>query len=245
MRTNSKASRFLTGPFILATAGLSLFTLNCGDDGTPATGTAGASTLPMSGAGGSASQGGSSAGMAGATATAGTTTTAGTTGTAGTSTTAGSGGVGGGTGGAGGAGGGSAGTGGGSSGSGGGGGSSATFGPVKALLAMSCKGAKCHDAASTQLDFTTSDGLYTRLTSPIPNDIPHCPGDALVNKAMPDQSLLVRVLKGNTMCSKAGGGMEQIARMPDHCGEGGNNPPCLTEAQIKVVSDWIVAGAPQ
>lgn len=242
MSTNSKASRLLTGPFILATAGLSLFALNCGDDGTPTTGTAGTSTLPMSGAGGSASQGGSSAGMAGGPVTAGTTTTAGTTGTAGTATTAGSGGVGGGSAGAGGS---SAGAGGGSSGSGGGGGSGAAFGPVKALLAMSCKGAKCHDAASSQMDFTTSDGLYTRLTSPIPNDIPHCPGDTPVLKNMPDQSLLVRVLKGAAMCSKAGGGMEEIARMPDHCGEGGNNPPCLTDAQIKVVSDWIAAGAPQ
>ncbi|HEX2875820.1 MAG TPA: hypothetical protein VHP33_31435 [Polyangiaceae bacterium] len=241
MRTSSKPSRSFTGPFILATAGLSLFAINCGDDAASTTGTAGTSTLPMSGAGGSASQGGSGAGMAGTTTTAGTSTTAGTTGTAGTATAAGSGGVGGGSAGSGG----SGGSGGGSSGSGGGGGSAAAFGPVQSLLAMSCKGGKCHDAASMQMDFTTADGLYMRLTSPIPNDIPHCPGDALVNKGMPDQSLLVRVLKGSTMCSKAGGGMEQIARMPDHCGEGGNNPPCLTEMQIKVVSDWVAAGAPQ
>lgn len=239
----SKPSRLLTGPFILATAGLSLFAINCGDDGTPATGTAGTSTLPMSGAGGSVAQGGSSAGMA----TGGTVTTGGSSAgsggsTAGTATTAGAGGTGGS---AGGAGGGGAGTGGSSSGSGGGGGSGAAFGPVKALLAMSCKGAKCHDAASDEMDWTTSDGLYTRLTSPIPNTIDHCPGDTPVLKNMADQSLLVRVLKGNTMCSKAGGGMAQLARMPDHCGEGGNNPPCLTDAQIKIVSDWIAAGAPQ
>jgi len=241
MPTSPKTSRRLTGPFILATAGLSLFALHCGDDGTTATGTAGTSTLPMSGAGGTASQGGSTVGMAGSAITAGT-ATGGSTGTAGTATAAGSGGV---SGGAGGSGGGSGGAGGSSSGSGGGGGSGAAFGPVKALLAMSCKGAKCHDAASEEMDWVTSDGLYMRLTSPIPNDIEHCPGDTPVTKGMAEQSLLVRVLKGNTMCSKAGGGMAQLARMPDHCGEGGNNPPCLTDAQIKVVSDWIAGGAPE
>ena len=94
------------------------------------------------------------------------------------------------------------------------------------------------------MDWTTSDGLYMRLTTAIPNDIPHCAGDVAVTKNMADQSLLVRVLKGAAMCKK-GNGMEQIARMPDHCGEGGNNPPCLTDAQIKVVSDWIAAGAPE
>ena len=119
----------------------------------------------------------------------------------------------------------------------------ASFGPVKELLGKSCAGGKCHSAESQQVDWVTAEGLYMRLTTPLTGS-PHCAPDTAVIKNMPDQSLLVRVLKGSTMCSKAGGGMEEIARMPDHCGEGGNNPPCLTEAQIKIVTDWISAGAP-
>jgi hypothetical protein len=55
-----------------------------------------------------------------------------------------------------------------------------TFDQVKALFSKTCAGAKCHDAASDQMDWITSDGLYMRLTSPIPNGIPHCVGNTPV-----------------------------------------------------------------
>jgi hypothetical protein len=99
----------------------------------------------------------------------------------------------------------------------------------------------CHDSASMQIDLTSSDSLYANLTMPLAN-VPHCVGDKPVVANMADSSLLVRAIKGTTMCSKNGGGMEELARMPDHCGEQGR-PPCLTEAQIKLVSDWVNAGA--
>jgi hypothetical protein len=113
---------------------------------------------------------------------------------------------------------------------------------VKELLAMSCAGNMCHGAPSAQLDLVTAEGLHGRLTSAIPNDIPHCPGDKPI-VAMDQNSLILRLVKGSTMCTKSGGGMESIARMPDHCGEQGR-PPCLSESQIKIISDWVAAGAP-
>lgn len=59
---------------------------------------------------------------------------------------------------------------------------------------------------------------------------------------MPALSLLIKAVTGpgKISCSKAGGGTEMIARMPDDCpGE----RPCLTDAQIKLLTDWIAAGA--
>lgn len=105
---------------------------------------------------------------------------------------------------------------------------------------MTCKGSKCHDAESMQIDWTSSDGLYQRLTSPIPNDVPHCPGNTPVVPGNPAGSLLLQAVSGKPTCNKAGGGMETIARMPDDCPD---ERACLTADQIKLVSDWIAAGA--
>lgn len=242
-------------PLILATATLSLLALHCSsDDGGGPTGTAGSSNLPMSGSGGSASQGGSSAGMAsGGVTTAGSATagsaTAGSP-TAGSATGgtsaggghAGSGGAGGGAGGS--AAGGSAGASGSGGGGGAGGGAGVTFAQVKELLAMSCKGSKCHDAGNQgkQVDLVTSDGLYTRLTTPLPDTTAHCVGNTPVVANMPTMSLLVQAVTGpgKISCNKSGGGTEMIARMPDDCPTA---RPCLTDAQIKLISDWVTAGA--
>jgi len=38
------------------------------------------------------------------------------------------------------------------------------------------------------------------------------------------------------------GGTENLAKMPDNCPQ--NNVPCLTDMQIKLLSDWIAEGAP-
>jgi len=231
-------------PLMLATASLSLLALHCSsDEGAQTAGTGGIST-PTAGAGSPAQQAGSTSGgmstggvasggvTSGGMATAGA-TTGGTPGGSG-----GSGGSAGGTGGA---------TGGvsagGSSGSGGGGASGVTFVQVKALLAKSCAGMKCHDAASSQMDWTTSDGLYMRLTTAVPADI-LCKGKVPVVPNMPDQSLLIQAVKGlKPTCDKPAGGTEALVKMPDDCPQ--PDRPCLTDAEIKLLSDWITAGAPQ
>jgi hypothetical protein len=180
----------------------------------------------------------------GGTGTAGTGTAG--TGTAGSAGSSGS--ASGGTGGSGGGNGGSTsggGSAGGSAGSGSGGGSGVTFTQVKDLLAMSCKGSKCHDAGNTgkQVDLITSDALYTRLTTPLPNTTAHCVGNTLIVPNMPTMSLLVQAVTGpgKISCNKSGGGTEMIARMPDDCPTA--TRPCLTDAQIKLISDWVSAGA--
>jgi hypothetical protein len=254
MRMPFKTSRQVA-PLILATATLSLLALHCGDDGGTTTGTAGTATQPTSGSGGTASQGGSSAGMttggvttagtaAGGTGTAGTGTAGtGTAGAAGSSGGHGGGGAGGASGG-GASGGSSGGSAGGASGGSGGGSSGPTFAQVKDLLAMSCKGSKCHDAGNQgkQVDLVTSDGLYTRLTTPLPDTTAHCVGNTPVVANMPTMSLLVQAVTGpgKISCNKSGGGTEMIARMPDDCPTA---RPCLTDAQIKLISDWVAAGA--
>jgi hypothetical protein len=137
----------------------------------------------------------------------------------------------------------------GASGSGGGGGASGvTFAQVKDLLSKTCAGAKCHNPESDQMDWitdTAGDSLYTRLTSPIPANTTAslCLGKTPVTKNMPDQSLIIQAVKGAMpQCDKKGGGTENLAKMPDKCPQ--NNVPCLTDMQIKLISDWIAAGAP-
>jgi hypothetical protein len=237
MPTPFKVSRRIAAPFILATASVSLGALNCGTDDASPSGMAGTTAQPTSGSGGSATQAGSGGMTTGGVTTAGSSSSgagAGTGGTVATGGTAGSGGSGGGAGGSA-----------GSSGSGGGGGAGVTFGQVKELLSKTCAGAKCHDAASTQADWISSDGLYMRLTTALPQDTPHCPGNIPVIPSNPEGSLLLQAIKGKPTCNKAGGGMETIARMPDDCSTTGTDPrACLTDMQIKLVSDWIAAGAP-
>jgi hypothetical protein len=187
--------------------------------------------------------GGSAAGSTPTAGTGGSVSTGGNGGSAGS--TAGSGGSGVAGSGGGGAGGGGAGGGGGSGGSGGG--SGATFAQVKGVLMASCKGSKCHDPGNEKnnIDLTTADGLYTRLTMPIPQGIAHCDGTTLVVPGNVGMSFLATAVAGpgnGKVTCKKGGGTEMIARMPDDCPD---QRPCLMADQIKVIQDWIAAGAPQ
>lgn len=220
----------------------------CGSDdsappSTPGAGApaahAGAGGAPASGGGGATSAGAPAAGAptAGAPAAgAGGSATAG----AGGAVTAGAGGASGGT--SGGAGGASAGAGGGSA----GGTSTATFAKVSQLLSTSCAGANCHAAASQQADFLTATGLYTRLTTPL-TDAQHCVGETLVTPGDASKSFLLKIIQGtggktaNHSTCKNNNGTEDIVRMPDDCP---GQRPCLTADQIKLVSDWVAAGAP-
>lgn len=249
-----KAFSRASAPFVFATAALSIFAVHCGgDDGTPS-GTAG---TPSGGTGtagsavGGSTTGGGGSGTAGS-GTSGSATGGGGSGTGGSATGgggAGGGTGGGGTGGAGGTGGGTGGSGGsggsgGAGGSGGsGGGNGATFAQVKQVLSSSCAGNQCHSEPSQHIDWVTETGLYERLTTVIGNKGADCKGSTPV-VAGDANSLLIRIVKGNTMCVADGGGMQDIPRMPNKCGQGGG-PQCLTEDKIKIISDWIAAGAPQ
>ncbi|HYQ17964.1 MAG TPA: hypothetical protein VEQ58_19460 [Polyangiaceae bacterium] len=258
MRTPFKASS-AKAPLIVAIAALSSLMLHCSSDDPAASGTAGATSTPTSGS----SSGGSASGGVGGAAAAGTTSggvattagtggvaTAGTVGTGGTPTGAAgsggrassggsggtsSGGTGGGSSGGSGSGGGSA----GGSGGGGGGGSAVSFSQVQTLLANSCKGGMCHNSGTMHVDWVTAGTLYANLTTAIPDTKFHCIGDKPVIPGDAANSLLYKAIQGSTMCTKKGGGTETIGRMPDNC----SGASCLSADQIKLIGDWINAGA--
>jgi hypothetical protein len=163
---------------------------------------------------------------------------------------AGGGGAGGGSAGAGGSSAGSGGTGGGSAGAGGGsagsagagGGGAVTFAQIKTLFGMNCGVGMCHNAGSMHLNYQTGD-LHALLTSPIPAGNKDCVGTTPVT-ANDQNSFLLKVVKtgGGGACPQGTG---TIGRMPDMCSTSSTNPrACLTDTQIKLISDWIAAGAP-
>ena len=111
------------------------------------------------------------------------------------------------------------------------------------MLSATCAGAKCHSAASTQAHLAEANGLYTLLTTGL--NAPHCKGQKLVVPNNVTSSFLVQVIQGKATCMN-NAGTEEIVRMPDECSTTSANPrACLTAAQIKTISDWVSAGAPQ
>jgi hypothetical protein len=111
---------------------------------------------------------------------------------------------------------------------------------------MSCKGSNCHDKGNgkNNIDLVTADGLYTRLTTAIPAGTSHCDGTVMVVPGNTQMSFLVTATAGpgnGKVTCKKGNGTEMIARMPDDCP---GQRPCLTDAQIKLLTDWVAAGAP-
>ena len=106
---------------------------------------------------------------------------------------------------------------------------------MKTLFGTSCGTGDCHNKASKQLDYQAGD-LHALLTTPIAAGIAHCVGSTpAVSKDA--NSWLLSVVKMGTACPVGGG---NIGKMPDNC----NGNKCLTDAQIKVISDWIAAGVP-
>ena len=126
---------------------------------------------------------------------------------------------------------------GGSSGSAGAG-SAVTFAQIKTLVSTSCATGTCHNKASKNLDYQGTTDLHTLLTTVIPAGSPHCAGSTPVKPGEVAGSFLLAALKGGTACPVGGG---SIGRMPDLCAKSNS---CLTDAQIKMFSDWIAAGAP-
>ncbi|WP_437544686.1 hypothetical protein WME97_36505 [Sorangium sp. So ce367] len=118
----------------------------------------------------------------------------------------------------------------------GGGGSAVepTFETVRAVVAQTgCSDASCHngEAEPRLLDDET---LYATLTTHISEacgDIP------LVTPGEPEQSALVKILKGP--CG-------DIARMPNGCvSEPGPEYTCLPQAYIEAIEQWVADGAQQ
>ena len=102
----------------------------------------------------------------------------------------------------------------------------------------------CH-GGSNHINLVNMTGLYMRLTTPLPSTNSHCGGTTLIVGGNLASSFLANVIKGQATCMK-GGGTEMIPRMPDDCSTSSSNPrACLTAAEIKLVEDWVTAGAPQ
>jgi hypothetical protein len=115
---------------------------------------------------------------------------------------------------------------------------------VASLLSMKCSGSNCH-GGSAHVNLVNMSGLYMRLTTPLPSNNSHCGGTTLVMPGDAANSFLAKVVQGRSTCTK-GSGTENIVRMPDDCSTSSSNPrACLTAAEIKIITDWIAAGAPQ
>jgi len=116
----------------------------------------------------------------------------------------------------------------GSSGSLGAGGSSAAFTQVATMLGKNCGIAGCH-ADKQSPHFTPGPQLYETLTGPN-TVLAACDYTKMVEAGDPANSALVRLM--NRKCGSF--------TMPPSC----KKTPCLSETDLKTLSDWIQAGAP-
>jgi hypothetical protein len=148
---------------------------------------------------------------------------------------------------------------------------SVSFGEVADIFARRCSG--CHRPRETGqqlLDLVTTDGLYTRLTSPLPdnqegtcgfpdggtadggdgapppNRTPIVPGDT-------DASFLFRKVAG-TQPAGCGLRMPRVNEIGEDGGtvgkgcdqaDGGAVARCLSQMDLDTLRDWITQGAPQ
>jgi hypothetical protein len=123
-----------------------------------------------------------------------------------------------------------------------------SFGQVTSLLDRRCAGSKCHSKGAAQLGFASATGsaLHSMLTTPMPTATPHCAGVTLVAANDTNSPLLKIVASGGKIaCTKPKA--ENIGPMPDKCTTTSTSATgqCLTASEIKTLSDWISAGAPQ
>jgi hypothetical protein len=126
-------------------------------------------------------------------------------------------------------------------------GTATQFGQVSSLLAKRCSGSKCHGSGATNLAFANATGstLHSLLTSPIPASVPHCVGVTLVTPNNTSSPLVEIVMSGGKIaCTNPKS--ESEGPMPDKCSTTSTSQTgvCLTAAEIKVITDWISAGAP-
>ena len=121
---------------------------------------------------------------------------------------------------------------GGGSGAGGNGGAiDPSFNGFKSLIPTSCFGGLCHDLPEHPLQLKLDDQLYTTLTTHVTKEC-----GPLITKGSPQQSALVKLLKGP--CGKTD-------RMPyGKCISDGDEG-CVSPENIAAIEQWITQGAPQ
>jgi hypothetical protein len=123
-----------------------------------------------------------------------------------------------------------------------GGGSAVMFSAVTAIIGKSCSGGKCHDGSAEEANHTNlkvDADLHKRLMmTPPEKSADACKTQTLVVPSMPEKSLLYTKVADNAAARNGCGN-----RMPAMCGGGGN--PCLSDADIMTIRNWIAAGAPQ
>jgi hypothetical protein len=131
---------------------------------------------------------------------------------------------------------------GGAAGGGSGGGSAVAFSAVTAIIGKSCSGGKCHDGSAAEANHTNlkvDDGLHARLLlAPPDGSASACKSQMVVVPGMPEKSLLYTKVADDAAARNGCGN-----RMPAMCGGGGN--PCLSNADIMTIRNWITAGAPK
>ena len=117
----------------------------------------------------------------------------------------------------------------------------ASFATVKKMITMKCSaGSGCHTETGNPLQMPDNAALYTKVTT---HTTMNC--GMLVNKAMPAQSALVKILQGD-----CGTPPKTTPRMPfQACIEGdtdvGPDAPCIAPDTIAAILSWITKGAPQ
>jgi hypothetical protein len=124
---------------------------------------------------------------------------------------------------------------------GGSGGAAVAFSAVADLIGKRCGNAECHDHDGSEKNHMDlrPDGLHARLmTMPTMSGDAECKTQTLVVPSMPEKSLLYNKVAASDAARNGCGN-----RMPAMCGGGGN--PCLSDAEIMTIRNWIAAGAPQ
>jgi hypothetical protein len=102
----------------------------------------------------------------------------------------------------------------------------ATFSAVASIIGQRCALPACHGGGRSP-KLTNSSSLYQTLTS---TTVMACAGNALVKPSDPTNSALLML--PNWECKDL--------TMPQGCVD----MPCLAADELKTISDWIQAGAP-
>jgi hypothetical protein len=109
----------------------------------------------------------------------------------------------------------------------------ATFDTFELVIEQApCFGAGCHNDDQNPLDLRVDDQLHARVTSRISTN---CGGIPIVNPGKPQESALVRILKGP--CN-------ETPRMPPGCVDD-QDSLCIPAEYIAAIEQWIASGAPQ
>jgi hypothetical protein len=99
---------------------------------------------------------------------------------------------------------------------------------LQPIWTATCTGSACHDATQPQSGLNlTASASFAELVNVASGD---CPSEKLVEPGHPERSYLVQKLQGSGSCFIG-------TRMPKAA-------PALSTAQIQLVRDWIVNGAP-